>query len=602
MDGNVNNLSEKESIAFYNMVMKSEKGFNPVDAFSKGNNPVLNFLNETQEVYYSAVDIQNELEKTTDRKFDINECAFVSRINKNKINDKKLNYVKLLINSDTDNKLSLRDYFEVAQNSKPRDIEKFKQILEFDKILPGLFGEIIKFDKNEFKNFQKIANLYDSQNKHIWSNCINSLVKLPEDVIDDLISNYPNFSANVQNDHFLSIILDSDSQPLLSRVYDTNSKQLIEKITTESTANSEVVTIENFRNNKVHVISRKLDNVGEILSEHHTISKYDNEKNFISKETIITKNDSDSLYASLTDENGLECPTQWVTVDDTTGIRTVQRDLKSPNGTKTNYYYEETPSGTQISEYKIVDSNGKILLNEKRTFRPDEKSPNKYVSSVNDKIYLIEHNNDEIIVVDTSKNKTVVINLDDIEIESNIDAITEFDTEEETIAYKNDYIKDKMFLLQKLSGDKLIALKDRNLKKIIFNEYGTDSFSPYARSIEVDSSNSNKTLFTFFLHEFGHFFDTSITDEAMGQISNSKRFLKVYNKELNALNEHASSAELKKLDYLTGISEEDRWETVAESAMALSTAYTLDRTYYLQKYFPETIAVIAKMLAEQNNY
>ena len=42
--------------------------------------------------------------------------------------------------------------------------------------------------------------------------------------------------------------------------------------------------------------------------------------------------------------------------------------MKSPDGTRTQYLYENDPQGNRIVDYKITDKNGKVLLNKSQTF------------------------------------------------------------------------------------------------------------------------------------------------------------------------------------------------------------------------------------------
>ena len=51
-DGKVTNLSEEESIEFYNNAMKKiDKNFKPIEKFEEGKNPVIEFLQQHTENY-----------------------------------------------------------------------------------------------------------------------------------------------------------------------------------------------------------------------------------------------------------------------------------------------------------------------------------------------------------------------------------------------------------------------------------------------------------------------------------------------------------------------------------------------------------------------
>ena len=52
--------------------------------------------------------------------------------------------------------------------------------------------------------------------------------------------------------------------------------------------------------------------------------------------------------------------------------------MKSPDGTRTQYLYENDPQGNRIVDYKITDKNGKVLLNKSQTF--EVINENKFIS------------------------------------------------------------------------------------------------------------------------------------------------------------------------------------------------------------------------------
>lgn len=577
-DGNATNLSEEESLEFYNNAMKKiDKDFKPIKNFENGKNPVIDFIKQHTENYYNAFELKKNLHSATNRVFEINETAMLINAK-----EKQINYIKQLIKEDKDSKLRMFNYLQISENSTPKDLEKYKKLLKMDFLLDLELHSLIKLNNNEFKKLEQLATM--GIHKFQFSmGTLNMVTKIPDEEFADIINKHPNFQANKINEELLSITKDPSNNPKISEIYDIKTKKQIETITTEKAENSETITIKNFKNNSIHIINKNNDKFGRFSHENQTISRFDSNNNLLSKETIIKKADSYELIASLTDKDGNQHPTQWSSIDKETGIKTIQRDLVSPAGTKTNYYYEETPDGLQISEYKITDKNGKLLLDEKRTFQPVAGTENKFISSVNDKTYLIEHKENEIIVTDRQTNKTTVINLNDIQTDNKEELTT---------------------ILKKLSGDKLVAISTRNLKKLTFENIDNGHFNENERAIDIsalENSNSAEDQLRTLLHEIGHFFDTPIGNDTIGEISNSKKFIKTYQKEIQQMKKYTNSKEQTYLDYFS-FGKRGRLETVAEGTMALATAYTSPRTYFLQKYLPETIAVIAEILAKQNNY
>jgi len=570
-DEDKTSLSEEEAIDFYNHAMKKfNKNFVPIENFKGSKNPVMDFIKKYSEEYNNSLDIQKSLQEKTNRFFNLEEAqSFVS------LNKKQLDYVKQLIIADKENKASVCTYCSIAKNMKKNDIEKFEKLLKMDFISEFDYSSLMLLNSKEFQQLEKFSKT-GIDSFRFPSGTFEMLVKLPEEEINELIEKYPKFDAKVLNDELLILTKNPFASPVESFVFDVKTKECIEKIVTDKREDEKYTTIENYRNNITHSIHENKNEYGDFFITKQIIARYDDRKNLISKEIFSHSKDfNKNVNVSTIDNNGIQKPIQWLSIEDSTGNKIIQRDLESPAGTKTSYYYEETPQGIQISEYKIVDKNGKVLLDERRTFQSVKNCSNKFVSSVNEKVYIIEHKENEILVTDKQTKEEVIINIDNI--------VTDNKTELRK-------------LLKKLSGEKLIALKDAELNKLIFEEIDNGSFNPISRVIDIpalENSYSEEEQLRIFLHEFGHFLDTSPAELKEGEISNSKEFHKVYEKELANLKKYANSVELQYINYFVsrggGTS-----ETVAEGKMALSHAYTTLRTYFLQKYFPETIAVIAK--------
>ncbi|MBR1681273.1 hypothetical protein IJ707_05745, partial [bacterium] len=84
------------------------------------------------------------------------------------------------------------------------------------------------------------------------------------------------------------------------------------------------------------------------------------------------------------------------TVDPKTGITSIKKDMVSTSGTRTEYLFEDDPQGNRISDYKITDKNGKVLLKNSESF--EVISPNKFISAKNDEKYEITADDESVTV------------------------------------------------------------------------------------------------------------------------------------------------------------------------------------------------------------
>ncbi|MBR2525735.1 hypothetical protein IKE67_04650 [bacterium] len=266
-------------------------------------------------------------------------------------------------------------------------------------------------------------------------------------------------------------------------------------------------------------------------------------------------------------------------IDKKTGIVSVKRDMKSLDGTRTEYLYENDPQGNKIIDYKITDENGKELLKYSRTFEVIDD--NKYITSKNDKTY-------EVTVSEDKKLMTV----------------KDLGTKEENTLNLGKMLRgDKQSmvnLLKKFPGEELIALKDTT--KILKGMKKIDDCCFWDDTKEIDVVDD---LFSV-MHELGHAKDSK---KSFGQITKNPEVQEVYNKERKAFSKAFPNAQRDHINYFIDV--DDHYlgdngglsETIAE-ANALLNTYNgeLDiaaRAQYLQQYFPKTIATLANTFNNQ---
>ena len=104
-------------------------------------------------------------------------------------------------------------------------------------------------------------------------------------------------------------------------------------------------------------------------------------------------------------------------------------------------------------------------------------------------------------------------------------------------------------------------------------------------------------LYSILLHELGHYIDGA--DEA--RISGNKELTECYKRELSNYTKTHTSEESRLVEYFTGAAKTERRgrsETIAEMCMLLNgnpKEITEIRAQYLQQFFPETMAIVARL-------
>ena len=269
-------------------------------------------------------------------------------------------------------------------------------------------------------------------------------------------------------------------------------------------------------------------------------------------------------------------------IDAKTGIMSIKKDMVSSNGTRTEYLFEDDPQGNRISDYKITDKNGKVLLKNSESF--EVVSPNKFISSKNNEKYEITADDDSVTVKDMN----------------NPDRTATFKRGVEIIGDEEEIMK----VLKKMPGEELLKLK-KNVSELEGTTEVLRSYSQTGKDKRTIHTGDN--LFVI-LHELGHAVDMKDVD--MNNLQNTvqkavfmdEEFNEIYEREKAAFNKAFPDTQRNHIAYFidheTHYNGEigGRKETIAESNALLTTAKTHEvlamRSQYLQQHFPETIAYL----------
>ena len=451
-----------------------------------------------------------------------------------------------------------------------------------DKTDKKIFNNALILSKTDLSGSEitKVAQDKNLKPKKIV-NKINEISNLAKDNLKKI-----NFEKNKysKGDYTLTAIYNDDSK--LTELLDKNfNRYAIEKTENYISSSNEKYQIKkshDYRNNIISKIRYVFDKDGSpLVSNEIRILKDKNDK------VLRTEYTSPSEVKGVMDvkyvyPNGKVEQISSGTIDKKTGIVSIKKNMVSAGGTRTEYLFEDDPKGNRISDYKITDKNGKVLLKNSESF--EVISENKFISAKNNEKYEI-----------TSDDLTVTVK--DL---NNPNRTASFSKGREIIGKQDEIIK----VLKKMPGEELLKLHD-NVRSLNGTDEVLDSSFHYV----------NKQMYTgddlfVILHELGHAVDSGRPTETKKWIgfgiSSDEQFNKIYEKEKKAFNKLYPDAQRNHMDYFLnqethkeGV-QGGRQEIVAESNALLTTAKSHEilamRSQYLQQHFPETIAYLHEKL------
>lgn len=342
-----------------------------------------------------------------------------------------------------------------------------------------------------------------------------------------------------------------------------------------------ITQTEDFRTNTVITKKESFDyKKSEFILEEQTVVKNDKNGKMLRKETMTPSQVKGMYDITYTYANGTTKEVAKSTVDEKTGIKTIKKDMKSDDGTRTQFLYEDDPQGNRIIDYKVTDKDGKVLMKNSQSF--EVLDDNHFISSKDHRKYEIKTEGKTLSVKDLYTQKEASI-----------------DFNKKCLWRRNTVVN----ALKKVPGDELFETVYSISHFQGIKDSMNSCFTPMSKGVKVGDD-----MFVF-LHELGHAKDHQ-TQKGFFELLKDKRYSdnkdiqKAYLKEREAFNKYHSDEEREHVSYFTRAKGHYNgalgglMEIVAETN-ALTKTYTDEkiqslspRTHYLQQYFPKTISAI----------
>lgn len=506
------------------------------------------------------------------------------------------------------------DTFESSKSTVENAVKELKQIKtpdgkeRFNKAELGKFSDLYKkntIDLDTVKAFSDTKlNMYNMSSVYkIYQSSLKDGIDMKKNTYDLIHSEVKNIE-NKGHEAFISQSLFDSKNEFVIKDETDNTKYTFSK-TGEKLAKSFIedkdinektirkVITEDYRANSINIKyqnTEKNPNTNKIerCSTYKEIIDYkdDNGNTKYKKVSTLSKDVPGNTNIQLIYPNGETKNISEARKDSKTGIVTIKKDFTSPDGTRSQYLYEDDPQGNRIIDYKITNEKGNVIYQNSQTF--EKISDTKFITSNDSRKYEINLGDQSLSIKELNLGK------------------------EETIQFKKKvekFNRDEMInLLKKVPGHLLFesaqdVKKYSGLKK-------DEALLAYSMPTEKRIASSDNLF--IFLHELGHIKDSETVKSKNGmerhndemQYSGNKKVQDTYLKELNNFVKKYPHEQRENAGYF--LENENhyagKWgalgEIVAEtnaigsSIMNEASECVSLRTDYLQENFPKTIAEI----------
>ena len=530
---------------------------------------------------------------------------------------------ELFANKEYD-KLSIQPLLKLEPEKREKIKDFVNQISEDDYFWK--LEDICQLNNSEIEQLKEIYNT-QFNGDFIDAKTATQLAKEPKEILEK-IKNYKNTDLELPNEILLFMLTANDTKlenfikAHKDYIYEVNTNKKTLDILKSSDNDEEISNKEVIRYSKhtksfepvntqleTHSSTKVLTNTqeGRVQNiEYERIpSGFGDRKSIIKKQEIKTFDNNNNLSKTELyevspttglpnikeiDYEGNEKNLQQTTIDKHGNLK-LTKNFTSPNGTKTEYQLIEDEVGNRRSIHKITDKYGNILLDKTSSLKIISK--NKYLSTENGKSFEIEYIDDEIIITNPQNKKTKTISLKKLLQEEDKERVLK--------------------LLKTMSAEQLLIMNigEINSIKIFSTDYpdgnntNNGSWNIQTKSIEVGDSTYYKNSREYLqrgrhvlLHEYGHFIDELTKDFYSEAINQNEDLKNIFRKEYTEFMKTATIEEEKFIEYFAGTNkfgqlEDGGSERCAEAnliANGTSDPYFAMRGYYLERYFPESVA------------
>ena len=492
-----------------------------------------------------------------------------------------------------------------------------------------------KYDVNKENNdrFNEFLSLKRYSTQELNAEEIVLLMTLPKDKIDDAIK-LLNLENRIQQPLSMSevvSIITCNSEELIKDISENPNLQFEEKIHTTS---QYWICLNDSDNNTTYryIKGQKYpEEISEQQLQDGTIQRTVYNKNLNIKQSILfdeldntkpirietqhLKDNGSVEYTEIMekginpgtpdiytiDANGNKKYLQQTIVNQDNASKTVSKHFENAQGTITDFSYTTLDNNEYTFQYKITDKDGNQVFS--RQIELTQIGENLYEYKKDNKTYQIKINSEQCEVTDKSDNTSYVFNY-------------------------SDYIKDednpeifKQNILN-IPADILIYLTQKPLSlsygRIARDNQGYNRAEEKAIDIgKITKTNSetelNEAFITILIHELGHYIDNpDLNDNNSDILSLNEDLSKIYKEELEEFNKNSSTEEQRIMLQFNEIGFKQKSkstrnkrtlsEVFAESNMVSLTnskSWTAARSYYLQRYFPRTIAKAQELLSSR---
>lgn len=502
------------------------------------------------------------------------------------------NGVVTLAKADTEKLNVIKDYSDVnnAQN-EPRYDES--QLIYFSNKSSDLALKKLKPLTKTSLSPENILMLSAFKNDDL-NKIANRVAEVEKDACDNKVKQVIFTADNAERGAYNIVAKDSKNvihSVLIGKDYTKDAVETSEVYRTKKGNIYQIKKVKDLRNNTISKVRLQADENGYPMVTHEVRVIKDKDNKVVRTEYTAPSEIPGIFDIKYQYPNGKEEIVSSGKFDKKTGITSIKKNMVSLDGTRTDYLYENDENGNRISDYKITDKNGKVLLNKSATF--EVVAPNKIISSNNNDKYEITLSDKTIDVKDLKRPEREVVTLDiDKKIQGNKKKI--------------------LASLKEMPGEELIKVAQSTKTLVGIDSPLESYYAPADKSI-----HSGDQLFVV-LHELGHARDmrdvnlnsTLKYKETINKaIFTNEKLYKTFEEEKANFNKAFPDAQRDHIDYFINTLNHyggqfgGLRETIAESNALLTTPKTMDllaiRSQYLQQYFPKTIAHLSEELNKE---